>query len=333
MDWSLKGLLPRRGIGQLFGESGAGKTFVALDLVWHLAEGRDWFGWKNKHHSSGKLPQIFYLCLEGAEGFRNRVLAIKRRWYDPQGLPFPRNLRASFRNFSLFDKGEVRALVDTVNAEKGNTPPFIVIDTQAQAAPALNENAPEDMGRLMSAVCEIARLTDGFVLVVAHAGKSGDNDKGARGHSGQKAPCDVQIAVTKNADKTRTIKAVKVKDGEDGASRDFALLSVPLGYDEDGDIISACTVDPLETSPNRQIKLSASNQFALDCFKEARGETTRPVSDDEWRAVFYKRSTHNNPDIKRNAFNRAKAALQEKGFLLCSDNVYSLLGEPETATP
>lgn len=327
MDWSLKGLLPRRGIGQLFGESGAGKSFIALDLVWHLAEGRDWFGWKYKRHSSGELPQIFYVCLEGGAGFRNRVQGIKARWYDKENRLFPCNLKTSYRDFFIMDESSFSALVRKVNAEKGKCPPFVVVDTQAQAAPDVNENSSEDMGPLMSQVGRLAKETDGFVLMVSHAGKN--LDLGARGWSGQKGPCDVHLEVRKGgADGVRTLTAAKVKDGQDGISHDFRLLSVPLGHDEDEDPVSTYTVEPVTLNapkPGRgRAALGKSECFALECFNAVRGEELRAVTDEEWRAEYFKRSTYSTEKSKSSAFNRDKRTLREKGVLLCVNNVYTL---------
>lgn len=329
MDWVLKNLLPRRGVGQLFGESGAGKSFIALDLVWHLAEGRDWFGWKFKHDPAG-LPEIFYLCLEGAEGFRLRVKGIKARWYDPQGLPFPSNLHFSFEDFNILDTDEVADLINVVNAKKGGVPPFIVVDTQAQASPAMDVSGSELMMKILGATEYIAKAVDGFVLLIAHAPKVSDPTKGAIGSIMQKAPCATQIAVCKNQDKTRTVHAAKVKDNEDGIKHDFQLVSIQLGEDEDGDPITTCTVEQVASAKRKSLKLSQNEKLAVECFKEAQAGRSCPITDEEWRVVYFQRSTYSSKDSKRTMFGNAKKSLQEKGRLLCSDNVYTLRSEPET---
>lgn len=336
MDWTYKELLPRRGLGQLFGESGAGKSFVALDLAWHIAEGRDWFGWKCKRHEKGN-PHIFYLALEGAEGFRNRVRGVKARWFDPMGRPFPTNLHFFFDDFKLAEEGHIASLIEYVNAVKGEVPPLVVIDTQAQASGIISINDPEAMKGVVTKAGHIQKAVDGFVLLVAHAGKNTDPSKGAMGSVEQKNPCDTQIAVLRNGD-TRTVKAVKVKDGQDGVSQDFTLLSMPLGEDEDGDPITTCTVERVEKSKGDASTLSKSERFALQCFDEARGDSRRTLTDEEWREVFYMRHTSDNQNSKRTAFGRAKLALQEKGILLCVNNTYtlasdSLLSEGGTSAP
>lgn len=330
MDWNYKELLPRRGLGQLFGESGAGKSFVALDLCWHLAEGRDWFGWKCKRHEKGD-PHIFYLALEGAEGFRNRVRGVKARWFDPMGRPFPSNMHFFFDDFKLAERSHISALVEYVNAMKGEVPPLVVIDTQAQASGVVSVNDPEAMKRVVTEAGKIQKAVDGFVLLVAHAGKNTDPSKGAMGSIEQKNPCDTQIAVLKNGDR-RTVKAVKVKDGQDGISHDFTLLSIPLGKDEDGDPITTCTVEKLEGKPV-SAKLNDNATFALRCFEEIRGTSHRAVCDDEWRTLYFQKSTAASPDSKRTQFNNAKKALQKSGLLVCFDNTYTLSTDSENSSP
>ena len=41
-SWRIKGLLPRTGLACIFGASGSGKTFLALDIACHIATGMSW---------------------------------------------------------------------------------------------------------------------------------------------------------------------------------------------------------------------------------------------------------------------------------------------------
>jgi AAA domain len=51
-DWLIKGLLPKEGIGTLFGASGEYKTFTAIHLCLHIATGEPWGGRKVKHNGT-----------------------------------------------------------------------------------------------------------------------------------------------------------------------------------------------------------------------------------------------------------------------------------------
>jgi hypothetical protein len=48
--WWIKGILPKAQIGAIFGASGSGKSFLALDIMAHLSLGRSWRG--SNHRSS-----------------------------------------------------------------------------------------------------------------------------------------------------------------------------------------------------------------------------------------------------------------------------------------
>lgn len=69
LRWRVKGLIPARGIGQIYGASTAGKSFLSLDLAVHVARGRTWYGHKTK-----AAPVVIF-SLEGQEGTRNRLAA------------------------------------------------------------------------------------------------------------------------------------------------------------------------------------------------------------------------------------------------------------------
>ena len=66
MDALLKGVLHRGQVGIVYGPSGAGKTFAVLNLSYHLAHGRDWYG-----HRVKQAP-VLYVGLEGQGLLKNR---------------------------------------------------------------------------------------------------------------------------------------------------------------------------------------------------------------------------------------------------------------------
>ena len=56
-----------------FGDSGSGKTFLALDLACHVAAGRTWFGRRVEQRG------VLYFAIEGGHGITNRIAAWKAR--------------------------------------------------------------------------------------------------------------------------------------------------------------------------------------------------------------------------------------------------------------
>jgi hypothetical protein len=72
-NWLIKGLIPKEGVGTLFGESGDYKTFTAIHLCLHIATGEMWGGRKVKHPGP-----VVYIAAEGARGSKKRIQGIIR---------------------------------------------------------------------------------------------------------------------------------------------------------------------------------------------------------------------------------------------------------------
>ena len=73
----VKGVLHPGETCMIYGDSTAGKTFVGIDLGWHIALGRDW------HGRRAKRAPVLYCALEGVEGFKKRMLAAGKEHGDP----------------------------------------------------------------------------------------------------------------------------------------------------------------------------------------------------------------------------------------------------------
>ena len=68
-NWLIKGLIPKTGLGAIYGPSGDGKTFVALDLAMAIARGVPWRGRK------AERAAVLYLSPDGGEMVQNRIVA------------------------------------------------------------------------------------------------------------------------------------------------------------------------------------------------------------------------------------------------------------------
>lgn len=250
LTWIVKSLLPRAELVVLYGESGAGKSFLAFDLSAAVSAGRSW---QNLKTFPGR---VVYVCAEGAAGFRNRLNAYSRARETvlsqlPAVVPNAPN---------LLEVDDVLDLSRAVTA-KGKID-LLVIDTLAATTPGGNENSGEDMGRVLAHCKAMHRATGALVLLVHHSGK--DAAKGARGWSGIKAAADAEIEVTRDGE-YRTVRVTKMKDGRDGQSWMFKLAPIVLGMDDDGDEISSCVVEfiqPEEKVP-RPALLGARQRLVL----------------------------------------------------------------------
>lgn len=233
LQWFVKGVLPRAGLVVLFGESGAGKTFAVLDLMFSISLGAP--EWRGRRVKPGR---VLYVVAEGVEGFKLRTEAYARQHeIDPDSLPLC--VLADAPN--LLARDDVASVIKQVELHG----PFdlIAIDTLAQTTPGANENSGEDMGKALAHCREIRARTGATVLLVHHSGK--DAAKGARGWSGLKAAADAEIEVLRDGDH-REMRVSKLKDGDDGACFQFKLVPVLLGLDEDGDDITSCVVEHLD---------------------------------------------------------------------------------------
>jgi hypothetical protein len=236
--WLIKHVLPRHGLGVMYGAPGSGKSFLIFDMACAVSRGIEWNG---KRSAKGR---VLYVIAEGAPGFAQRIKAYRLKHAATTGLDY------LFRDTpNLTDSTSVSNLIADIKA-KG---PYdlIVMDTLAQVTPGANENSGEDMGRALAHCKKIAQAMNGIVLLVHHSGK--DASKGARGHTSLLAACDVEIEVARIDDK-RTAEVTKMKDGLDGARFGFELEWVVLGQDEDGEDITSCTVAYNEAAAPRRRK-------------------------------------------------------------------------------
>ena len=223
--WRVKNLLPAQGLASIYGPSGSGKSFLALDLLAKVSMGQEWYGMK-----SDSCP-VVYVALEGVGGIRNRLAAYEKHY----SVSLPENFRVVTDKLSLFNS-DAQTFAEEVNlAELSGG--VIVIDTLAQSAPQADENASADMGRIVSNAQALQRLTGSLVILIHHTGK--DATRGARGHSSLHAALDAAIEVRRPKEGREWLIS-KSKDGEDGLKNDFRLLPITLGFDEDGDLITSC---------------------------------------------------------------------------------------------
>jgi hypothetical protein len=256
IQWRLKDILPAHGIAALFGPSGSGKSFVALDMACRIASGDVWFG-----HKTSTAP-VIYVALEGESGFKNRVEA----WELENQKQIPLDLRMVLQPFDITRPQDITELAIVVP-----TGSVVIVDTLNRAAPTVDENSGAEMGLVIQAAKRLQSHISGLVLLVHHTGK--DAAKGLRGHSSLHAALDAAIEIRKTV-QGFSLNAVKVKDGAGGTQHMFALKSHHLGLDADGDPINSCTVEPDIKSVYRLPDPKGSHQrAALTALRSAIGNS------------------------------------------------------------
>ncbi|WP_437871985.1 AAA family ATPase [Methylorubrum extorquens] len=218
----IKGLLDQGAMTVLYGESNVGKTFVAMDVAFHVACGLAWAGMKTTRAG------VAYVAAEGGRGASRRGLALIRKYGDCDGFHILREpvdlLRAN---------ADLHPLIEAIRGLGGVG--LVVIDTLSRALAGGDENSSTDMGALVKHLDAIRSAVSAHLLIVHHTGK--DRAKGARGHSLLRAATDTEIEVGDGQ-----IKVTKQRDLEKAWASPFTLDTVTLGADADGDPITSCTV-------------------------------------------------------------------------------------------
>ncbi len=264
LRWLVRGVLPAQGLACMYGASGSGKSFLALDLCAAVAEGDPWFGRRVT------ATRVVYLALEGEFGFRQRLHA----WQLHQGRDVPAGLRFVIQPFDLRSPEDLAELADAVTAS-GGAGGLLIIDTLNRAAVGADENNGRDMGEIIDAAKLLQTQLGGAVLLIHHSGK--DQTKGLRGHSSLNAALDAALEVRRDADRREWVIA-KSKDDGDSAAYPFRLEVVEIGTDEHGDPMTSCAVAPEErqTEFRRVLPPKSGNQRVV---WDALGEILRRTGD------------------------------------------------------
>ena len=291
IGWLVKGLLPSRGLGAIYGASGSGKTFLILDLLMSICLGQNWFFYKIK-----KKQTVIYLALEGGAGIKDRINA----YLIHNKIPAPENF------FLIIDQFDIRSeSAELIEAILRVNPAIVVIDTLNQSAAGADENSNVDMSLIVSKGQEIANAIDGLTLFVHHSGK--DTSRGLRGHSSLNASLDIAIEV-KSSPLAKTFKITKSKDGSCGSERGFSLHIIELGNDTDGDAIDSCVV-LAEDYSHKALPKGKNQQIAYGILTSA----VSKLKPEEAKALISEEIKKANPLLKR-PDKAAEMAIKKGGF-------------------
>jgi len=232
-EWMIKGVVPVADLGVIYGASTSGKSFAAFDMAAAIGRGVDWRGRRVRK------GRVIIIAAEGGGGYPKRIAAYcQHNMIDAADLGI--GIITAAPNF--LETAEIEQVVASIVGAGGAD--LVIVDTFAQVTPGANENAGEDMGLALSHARGLREATGAMCILIHHAGK--DASKGARGWSGIKAACDVEIEISRDEESNaREMRLSKAKDGEDGLRWGFKLDVVTLGLDADGDAITSCVV--LET--------------------------------------------------------------------------------------
>jgi hypothetical protein len=293
--WLIKGWIPEASQSMVFGQSGIGKTFVAIDMACSIASGQEWF---NNRVKSG---HVAYMAGEGNFGIRQRVASwCKHHNIDKHGI---KQLFVSNKPIDLDSPG---ASVDVLKAIAEMTEErlsVIFIDTLNRHMLG-DENSAKEVKQLLSVCSVLTSATGAAVVLVHHTGHQGKDRE--RGSSAIRGAMDASIHVKSGKDKHIIIECAKQKDAPIPGDLCAKLHPIDLGWiDEDGNQIEGMVAIP--------------------------GDISQAKKDDDTQDIDYKSSEYRQ--IFEDAwFNRGAELNQGTPYLTRGAlNDYLLMKKPEWA--
>ncbi len=334
----IKKLIPRDGSCFVGGQSGAGKTFIAIDIATSLASGEPFF-----EHKVAERVGVAIFAAEGASTIASRVTVARN--HKAHGEILPITWLGAVPN--LADPREVKAMVNRLRAvdarfraSHGVRLGAVICDTLAASFNLEDENNNSEAAKAIRAMKMLSDELGIVVLPVHHFGKAAET--GLRGASAWRAGCDTVLSVLADRDQTtgacrnRRLALTKSRTGEEGWLAPFDLRFVELGHDEDGDPFGACFVEPGEAESgditmSKPKALPRAARAYIDAFQIVAGEKgkkVRPfgsegseihaVDREHVRGEFYLSWPADGDDdkakkeAKRKSFNRGEAEAIER---------------------
>lgn len=296
----VKNLLNRASYGVAFGAPGAGKTFVMLDVGYHVAAGRPWMG-LNVHGGP-----VLYLAYEGIGGLKKRAKALQQKYGRDLGPLYIVGATMNLREQA--GRQELGAIL----AEMPAKPVLVIIDTFARALMGGDENSAQDVGAFNDAIAKLIDHTGACVLLIHHSGKN--KAAGARGSSAILGAIDTELEIDGGM-----VRPSKQRDVEIIAPLPFKLRPTVVGIDSDGDEEKSCVIEPCKAGPMRQ-DLKGDYALAFMALGELCGEANEPVSVHDWRRKLTDEGliAAGRPGQKR--FYELRARLEKGGHVSIEDD-------------
>ena len=322
LRWLVKPIVPDAGIGAIYGDSGTFKSFLALDMMAHVSNGREWFGNRTK-----AAPAV-YVPFEGQGGIPNRVKAwrlaqtMERNPDLLMALEPDQDVRSNIavvmEPLNLQEAVDRDRLVTTLT-ELGWAGGVLCIDTLAHASNGIEENSSA-MGAMIGIFRDLQHRLGGVILLVHHSGK--DQSRGMRGWSGLHAAMDFVIECQKEGEgdpREAQFRLSKVKDGTTGTVFKFRMQMVPLGCDEDGDPITSLVVSPKDqTNPAEATDppMKGSNKAGI---RDIDADTSAKDDGFVWSWVAQQVLARNFPS--KNSLKGQLPEMKETGYHITQDRV------------
>jgi hypothetical protein len=292
VEWVVEGLLTRHGFSVLYGEPGAGKSFVALDIALSIVHG---IAWQDHPVQRGA---VLYIAGEGVGGLGKRI----KGWEAAHGLSgrgapfFVIPVAVKFR-----EQEDIERLLKTIEKLDARFS-MVVVDTVARALLGGDENSATDMGLFIDACDAVKRHTNCALMAIHHSGK--DVARGLRGSTALLGGVDASIRV-KQDNGVVSLRTEKQKDAESIADIHLEMVSVALIGDSTIVLGQADGAGAERLTVAQALALQALENLIIDL-------NEKKVRVQQWHDAHKAKA----PDSQAGARRDARDALQKKGYVV-----------------
>ncbi|MFG0329829.1 MAG: AAA family ATPase [Phycisphaerales bacterium] len=263
--WLVETMLVDGSLAAIYGQPGSYKTFLALDLAFHIATGMWWDGHPVTRHN------VLYVMSEGMAGTPKRVHAWVQH-HDLNSLLQGRGDHGQFDfipiRLDLTDPACVGGILD-IAADGGYG--AIFIDTLARNMGGANENANDEMKTVVHHLDTIKEHTGACVALVHHQGKN--REAGMRGSTVLLGAADTVIHTHSHNDLV-TVAVEKQKDFEEAGDRRFRITPVD---DTDSIVLTPTFTGPAgPTTVDRRLQVLDMVPAVVDAVRTLEAQEATP---------------------------------------------------------
>lgn len=231
-EYLVEELLPAKSLCVLWGKPGVGKSFLALDVAFHVATGQSW---QSRRVMEGS---VVYIASEGAAGVLKRWNAWKKQHGDQEAVHF--GLAPQPLNLLAAKKDALERLALQLSEIEPKVV-LIVVDTLARSMVGGDENSSKDMGVVISRLDHIRNELECAVLLVHHADKNG---RSLRGSTALPGAADTIISVRRDSGGKLQLKCDKQKDSDPFRDIAVQLERIELGDGQSSLVVVAGSGEP-----------------------------------------------------------------------------------------
>ena len=328
----VEGLLPLTGTALLSGQSGAGKTFVALELAASLATGVEFFG-----HSIDHAGGTVLILGEGEGTIAERIAALRDKLgtHKPPIAWIPTSRPLSDAAYLVSVEAHVKQLSRECVTQFGFPIRLVIVDTLAATFAFKDENDASETTAALKVLNELSKTTNALVMAVAHYGKNAET--GERGSSALTASPDAILAVlaerdTKGKVTSRSLSLTKSRSRDTGWSAGFELLPVHLGDTEKGRPVFSAVVAPVEGVRVTKAKaFPAMQRLLIESFHETvgavgfdwqiiNGPKVRAITERALKATYHARQGEKSDAAIRQNWSTSIRGLVDRMVLIAAIN-------------